>query len=118
MSDEFVNSEGSRVSIRSQGPERAPFRRLEKVFDLAIMQRQKVAIFGLGSGGMQVSQTLAACGVGEFFLSDPGRFDLENVATTMIDKRDVGRAKVEVAAERIAAIGSAKVTAFCVGDSE
>ena len=64
---------------------------------------QTVAIAGLGSGGGFVAESLAMSGVGHFVLIDDDVLEEVNVVRHVGDRRDVGRAKVDVVADRIRA---------------
>jgi len=64
-----------------------------------------VVLVGMGGLGTPAAQFLAAAGVGTLTLCDADHVDLTNLQRQVLyDTADVGRAKVDAAAERIAAI--------------
>jgi adenylyltransferase/sulfurtransferase len=64
----------------------------------------RVLLIGAGGLGCPLAQYLAAAGVGTLGLIDPDRVDVSNLQRQVLyATSDVGRAKVEVAAERIRA---------------
>jgi adenylyltransferase/sulfurtransferase len=66
------------------------------------LRESRVAIVGLGGLGTPAAQYLAAAGVGTIGLVDGDRVDLSNLQRQVLyGDRDVGRPKVEVAAERL-----------------
>ena len=65
----------------------------------------RVLIVGAGGLGCPASLYLAAAGVGHLALVDFDRVDVSNLQRQVLyDTRDVGRSKVEVAAERLGAM--------------
>lgn len=65
----------------------------------------RVAVFGLGGVGSYVAEALARSGVGALDLIDKDVIDVTNINRQLYATHDtVGRAKVEVARERIAQI--------------
>lgn len=84
--------------------------------DAAALQRRlrsaTVLLVGVGGAGSWVAQALAHSGVGRFVLCDPDTIELSNLGRqVMFVTDDVGRAKVEAAADRIQQIDSAIVVA-------
>ena len=66
------------------------------------LQKAKVAIFGIGGVGSYVVEALARAGIGKFILVDKDIVDITNLNRQIIaTKKTIGRAKVEVAKERI-----------------
>ena len=66
---------------------------------------KKVAIFGLGGVGSYVAEALARCGIGELTLCDSDTVSRTNINRQLCAlESTVGRAKVDVVAERIADI--------------
>ncbi len=66
------------------------------------LRASKVTVLGAGGVGSNVALNLAACGIGELHLVDGDRVELTNLNRQLLyTPADVGRAKVEVAAERI-----------------
>lgn len=81
---------------------------------LAILERSKVAVFGLGGVGSFVVEGLARAGVGEFYLVDFDLVDISNINRQIHALTGtVGRPKAELMAERVGQINpEAKVTAI------
>lgn len=67
--------------------------------NLRSLSEKKIGVVGLGSGGGFVAQSLAMSGVGKFVLVDDDTLDDSNVVRHVADRRDVGRAKVEIMAD-------------------
>lgn len=69
---------------------------------LARLRKASVTILGVGGLGTHVAWNLAACGVGELHLVDGDTIELTNLNRQLFyTPDDVGRRKVDVAAERI-----------------
>lgn len=69
---------------------------------LEILKNSRVAVFGIGGVGGYVVEALARCGVGKLDLIDNDDVCLSNINRQIIATHStVGRAKVEVAKERI-----------------
>lgn len=69
------------------------------------LKASTVAIVGMGGLGAPAAIYLAAAGVGTLRLIDPDRVDASNLQRQVLyGDRDVGRGKVEVARERLAAL--------------
>ena len=85
-----------------------PFARTELLLGAEAMARlasARVAIFGIGGVGGYVAEALARSGVGALDLFDDDAVSLTNLNRQIIATRDtLGRPKVEVMVERIAAI--------------
>lgn len=66
------------------------------------LQKAKVAIFGIGGVGSYVVEALARAGVGSFILVDNDEVCVSNINRQIIaTHKTVGKAKVDVAKERI-----------------
>ncbi len=71
-----------------------------------IMQ-STLLIAGVGGLGATVAQLMARGGVGKLYLVDDGELDWPDLnRQTLYGEQDIGRKKVQVAAERLAAINS------------
>lgn len=93
-----------------------PFSRTERLFGKNAMQKlalSRVAVFGAGGVGGYVLEALARSGVGAIDIIDSDEVSVTNINRQILATRSaVGRAKVFVAAERIADINpDCKVTA-------
>ena len=72
------------------------------------LKKSKVAVFGIGGVGSYVVEALARAGIGNFVLVDNDNIDITN-----INRQTIGKAKVEVAKERILEINpDAKVNTY------
>lgn len=92
-----------------------PFSRTERLFGKNAMQKlaaSRVAVFGAGGVGGYVLEALARSGVGAIDIIDSDEVSATNINRQILATRSsVGRAKVDVAAERIADINpDCKVT--------
>lgn len=78
------------------------------------LRNSKVAIFGIGGVGSSVVEGLTRAGVGNFILVDNDEVSLTNLNRQIIaTRKTIGRAKIEVAKERILEINSdAKVKIY------
>lgn len=87
------------------------FARTEMLLGAAAMQAlagARVAVFGIGGVGGYVVEALARSGVGSLVLVDADVVDITNINRQIIALLpDIGRPKVEVAAERIRQINPA-----------
>jgi bacteriocin biosynthesis cyclodehydratase domain-containing protein len=77
------------------------------------LREARVAILGVGGLGSWAAWALACCGIGELWLVDSDEVEVSNLNRQILyTEADIGRAKVEVAAERLLAFNSAmRVTA-------
>jgi bacteriocin biosynthesis cyclodehydratase domain-containing protein len=72
------------------------------------LSRARVAIVGVGGLGTWTASALACAGIGHLVLVDDDRVDLSNLNRQLLYRRaDVGRRKVEVAAEALGAFNPA-----------
>ncbi|GIH10885.1 hypothetical protein Rhe02_89520 [Rhizocola hellebori] len=66
------------------------------------LRRSTVVVVGVGALGNEVSRLLAMAGVGRLILCDPDCVELSNLSRTILFREsDIGRPKVEVAAEAL-----------------
>ena len=69
------------------------------------LQASKVALFGLGGVGSYTAEALARAGIGRFLLVDADTVELSNINRQLYALHStLGKAKVELAAERIRSI--------------
>lgn len=74
----------------------------------ARLEASRVVVLGVGGLGGWSAWSLACCGVGEMLLIDGDRVEESNLnRQTLYTEADIGRVKVEVAAERLGAFNSA-----------
>lgn len=74
---------------------------------IKILCRAKIAVFGLGGVGSYVAEALARCGVGSLTLVDHDTVSLTNINRQIYALHStIGKAKTQVAKERIADINS------------
>jgi len=83
---------------------RRRFLRNASIIDQEAINRQPVAIVGVGTIGSHLAEMLAKLGVRDFTLIDPDEVDTVNLAVQGFYESDVGQAKVTAIAERPAAI--------------
>ena len=75
--------------------------RRRTLMETSLLSSVKVAVIGLGTGGISVALELAKAGVGHFFLLDADRLDIGNVARHHAGVSHAGRRKVYVARDLI-----------------
>jgi bacteriocin biosynthesis cyclodehydratase domain-containing protein len=77
------------------------------------LRAAKVAVLGVGGLGSWAAIALACCGIGEMWLIDGDEIEISNLNRQILfAEADLGRPKVEVAAERLRAFDSAcRITA-------
>ena len=74
------------------------------------LNKKRVAVFGLGGVGGSAAEALARAGIGEFDLVDNDCFSLSNLnRQCLATLESVGKAKVDVAEERILAINESAI---------
>jgi proteasome lid subunit RPN8/RPN11 len=81
----------------------ATYSRVVGAYDLARLSDSRLIYVGCG-GAASFIEDLARAGVGQHILIDPDTVSETNLATQQVYRRDLGRAKVECLAERIADI--------------
>lgn len=73
--------------------------------DLPALAKARVLVVGIGGLGSPAATALATAGVGTIGLIDPDAVELSNLhRQPLYDTADIGRAKVEVAAERLGSL--------------
>ncbi|MGN6274389.1 MAG: TOMM precursor leader peptide-binding protein [Solirubrobacterales bacterium] len=77
------------------------------------LRAAKIAVLGVGGLGSWTALALACCGIGEMWLIDGDEIEISNLNRQVLyTEADLGRPKVEVAAERLRAFDSAcRITA-------
>lgn len=81
------------------------FDRVKDAYDLELLDRCRIVSVGTG-GATAFVEDLGRAGVGEQILIDADSVSLTNVGTQQVYRRDVGRPKVSVIAERLGDINS------------
>ena len=82
------------------------FRRVVGAYDLAHLRHCRVVVVGVG-GAVGFVEDLARAGICDLVLVDPDVVATTNLATQQVYRRDLGRPKVEVIAERLRDINPA-----------
>ncbi len=83
-------------------PDRAElYSRSKGLLELSVLDRKRVAVVGLGSGGSTIAVELAKAGVGEFVLIDFDRLELSNVARHVCGIGDLGRYKTNAVRDQL-----------------
>ena len=85
------------------------FRRVRQAYDLPHLSRCRVIYIGVG-GAASFAEDLARAGVGQHILIDPDTVSETNIATQQVYRRDIGKAKVDVLADRINDINPGAIT--------
>lgn len=76
------------------------FARVQDAYDIPLLRESRIVAVGAG-GAADYIECLARAGVGQFVLIDPDTVSLTNLATQQTYRRDIGRPKVDVIAERL-----------------
>lgn len=71
------------------------YSRSQGLLETSVLEKCKVGVVGLGSGGSPVAVELAKAGVGKFVLIDFDRLELANVARHVCGTGDLGRYKTK-----------------------
>lgn len=72
------------------------------------LRAAKIAVLGVGGLGSWAAIALACCGIGEIWLIDGDEIEISNLNRQILfTEADLGRPKVEIAAERLRAFDSA-----------
>lgn len=91
--------------------------RLIRWWDQERLQKARVLVAGVGALGNELLKNLALLGVGELLLIDFDRIEPSNLSRMVLfDEQDVGRSKVEVAAEALARLNPALNVRTIEGD--
>ena len=103
---EKLNDDGLKVFLRSekypdiiqcnvlvQPSKDLLYSRSKGILESGLLEKRKVAVVGLGSGGSFIAVELAKAGVGHFVLIDFDRIELNNIARHVCGLNDLGRLK-------------------------
>ena len=77
------------------------YSRSKGLLEFGLLEKRKVAVVGLGSGGSHVAIELAKAGVGNFVLVDYDRIELNNIVRHTCGVSDLGRLKTKAIRDRI-----------------
>lgn len=75
------------------------FDRIDKLFDIGILNISKILIIGCGSGGSSVALQLVMSGIRHFILIDPDTLGEENVIRHVCGRRFIGKNKTDALEE-------------------
>jgi len=75
------------------------FSRINGLIETDVLSNKTVAVFGLGSGGSQITLELVKSGVGKIIGVDPDRLEIGNIARHIAGLPDVGRYKTNAVAD-------------------
>lgn len=79
--------------------EEKTFTRIEKLFDVGLLNNARVLIVGCGSGGGNLALQLVMSGIKKFTLVDKDTLEIENVIRHVCGRRFVGKKKVDALEE-------------------
>jgi len=77
------------------------YSRSNGILETSVLEKSKVGIVGLGSGGSAIAVELAKAGVGKFVLIDFDRLELSNIARHASGIEDLGRYKTKAVKDLI-----------------
>ncbi|MDR1582662.1 MAG: ThiF family adenylyltransferase [Prevotellaceae bacterium] len=77
------------------------YSRSQGLLEVGALEKKRVLIVGLGSGGSQVAVELAKAGVGNFTLVDFDRIELHNIARHICGVNELGRLKTNAVRDAI-----------------
>ena len=97
----FINNQHIQLPVeivyKSTCFARTPFKQSE----MDMLWNKKVLILGAGTGGSKIAVELTRTGIGTIGLCDPDYLDFANISRHEGDLWDVGKPKIQVAAERM-----------------
>ena len=86
---------------------------------IEILNKSRVAVFGIGGVGSHAVEALARCGVGSITISDPDVVSISNLNRQIHALRStLGRRKVDVMRERILDVNPCAKVFACVSDED
>ncbi|MFA5291519.1 MAG: ThiF family adenylyltransferase [Phycisphaerae bacterium] len=79
--------------------EEKTFTRIEKLFDIGLLNNSRILIVGCGSGGGNLALQLAMSGIKNFTLVDKDVLEIENVIRHVCGRKFIGKRKVDALEE-------------------
>lgn len=111
----FANDNNAIISLNiNYVPDKSDlYSRSKGLLEVGALEKKKVLIVGLGSGGASIAVELAKAGVGYFSLIDFDRVELHNISRHIAGVNELGRLKTNVVRDAILAKNPyAKVTTY------
>lgn len=101
----FVNDNGRTIElVLNYVPDRSElYTRSKGLLEVGALEKKRVLIAGLGSGGASIAVELAKAGVGNFELIDFDRVELHNISRHIAGVNELGRLKINVVRDAILA---------------
>lgn len=101
----FVKENGAISSLQIQFvPDKSElYTRSKGLLEVGALEKKRVLIVGLGSGGASIAVELAKAGVGKFSLIDFDRIELHNISRHIAGVNELGRLKTNVMKDAILA---------------
>lgn len=101
----FVRENGAISSLQIQFvPDKSElYTRSKGLLEVGALEKKRVLIVGLGSGGASIAVELAKAGVGKFSLIDFDRIELHNISRHIAGVNELGRLKTNVVRDAILA---------------
>lgn len=101
----FVRENGTISSLLIQFvPDKSElYTRSKGLLEVGALEKKRVLIVGLGSGGASIAVELAKAGVGKFSLIDFDRIELHNISRHIAGVNELGRLKTNVVKDAILA---------------
>lgn len=101
----FVRENGAISSLQIQFvPDKSElYTRSKGLLEVGALEKKRVLIVGLGSGGASIAVELAKAGVGKFSLIDFDRIELHNISRHIAGVNELGRLKTNVVKDAILA---------------
>lgn len=101
----FVRENGAFSSLLIQFvPDKSElYTRSKGLLEVGALEKKRVLIVGLGSGGASIAVELAKAGVGKFSLIDFDRIELHNISRHIAGVNELGRLKTNVVKDAILA---------------
>ena len=101
----FVDFDGTIVELQlNYVPDKSElYTRSKGLLEVGALEKKRVLIVGLGSGGASIALELAKAGVGNFDLIDFDRVELHNISRHIAGVNELGRLKTNVVRDAILA---------------